>query len=92
MAEAYVSDTRIAWACRALLSGRSIGQGDEIAEAAGWRLAAIAWRLRAQYGWPILTEYTAPENHARYRLAPYCDRSKLTFPASARGLAKRATE
>jgi hypothetical protein len=85
MTEAHVPDreTKIAWACRALLSGRSIGQGDEIAEAAGWRLAAIAWRLKAQYGWPILTEYT-PENHARYKLARNCDRSKLTLPPSAR--------
>ena len=37
----YSGPTQVAWACRVLLSGRTIGHDDEIAEAKGWRLAAI---------------------------------------------------
>ena len=88
----YSSDTQVEWACRALLSGRSIGHIDEIAEARGWRLSAIVWRLKHKYGWPILTEYTGQENHARYKLAVGCDRAKLRFPPSAKGLAGGAVQ
>lgn len=82
----YSGPTQVAWACRVLLSGRTIGHDDEIAEAMGWRLAAIVWRLKNAYGWPIDTVYTGPENHARYKLRPGCDRSRLRFPRSARHL------
>lgn len=84
----YSSPTQVEWTCRALLSGRSIGHDDEIAEAKGWRLSAIVWRLKHRYGWPILTEYTGPENLARYKLQPGCDRTRLRFPRSARSLSE----
>lgn len=82
----YSSATQVEWTCRALLSGRAIGHHEEIAEVQGWRLAAIVWRLKHKYGWPILTEYTGPENRAQYKLEPGCDRAKLLFPQSARHL------
>ena len=82
----YSSPSQIEWACRALLSGRTIGHGDEIAEAAGWRLAAIVWRLKHRYGWPISTEYVGPENRACYKLQVGIDRAALRFPPSARAL------
>lgn len=82
----YSSATQVEWACRALLSGRTIGHGDEIAEAQGWRLSAIVWRLKHRYAWPITTEYVGPENHACYKLTPGSDRTKLRFPRSARHL------
>lgn len=85
----YSSTSQVSWTCNALLSGRSIGHDNEIAEAKGWRLSAIIHRLKRRYGWPILTEYSGPENHARYKLAPGTDRSKLEYPASARHLAER---
>ena len=84
----YSNASQVSWACAALLSGRSIGHEDEIGEAQGWRLSAIVWRLKRQYGWPILTEYTGPENHARYKLTPGIDRAKLQFPPSAQHLLK----
>jgi hypothetical protein len=85
----FSSATQVEWACRALLSGRTIGHDDEIAEARGWRLAAIVWRLRHRYGWPITAEYVGPENRACYKLHPDADRSRLRFPRSARALAPR---
>lgn len=84
----YSGPTQIAWACDALLSGRTIGHDDEIGEVNGWRLAAIVWRLKNAYGWPVDTIYTGPENHARYKLALDCNRSNLRFPPSARHLGK----
>lgn len=83
----YSSDTQIEWACRAFLSGRTIGHDDEITEAKGWRLAAIVWRLKHRYGWPILAEYVGTENRASYKLAPDADRTRLRFPRSAQTLA-----
>lgn len=84
----YSSATQVEWTCRALLSGRTIGHDDEIAEARGWRLSAIVWRLRHRYGWPISTDYVGPENLARYKLQPGCDRTRLRFPPSARHLSQ----
>lgn len=84
----FSSPTQIYWTCAALLGGRTIGHDDEIAEVMGWRLAAIVWKLKRSYGWPIETEYTGPENHARYKLALGCDRAALRFPPSARRLAE----
>ncbi|OWJ76173.1 hypothetical protein [Haematobacter genomosp. 1] len=86
----FSSPTQVYWTCAALLGGRAIGHGDEIAEVNGWRLAAIVWRLKHYYGWPIDTDYIGPENHARYKLAVGCDRSKLRLPPSARRLAEGA--
>lgn len=84
----YSSDSQIKWACAGLLSGRTLAHNDEIAEAQGWRLAAIVWRLKNVYGWPITTEYVGPENRACYKLSPGTDRAKLIFPPSARDLGK----
>lgn len=84
----FSSPTQVFWTCAALLGGRTIGHDDEIAEVQGWRLAAIVWKLKHRYGWPILTEYTGPENRAAYKLQPGCDRSRLRFPPSARNLAE----
>lgn len=83
----FSSHSQIRWACAGLLSGRTLAHNDEIAEAQGWRLAAIVWRLKNKYGWPISTEYVGPENRAAYKLQPGIDRAKLTFPPSARDLA-----
>lgn len=76
----YSSPTQVAGTCRALLSGRTIGYGDEIAEVQGWRLVAIVWRLKRRYGWPIDTIYTDPENRAEYKLQRGTDRAHLAFP------------
>lgn len=86
----FSSDSQIRWACKALLSGRTVGHNDEIAESKGWRLAAIVWRLKNEYDWPITTEYVGPENRATYKLQPGTDRAKLEFPRSARDLSKGA--
>lgn len=88
----YSSDSQVKWACAALLSGRTIGHNDEITEAKGWRLAAIVWRLKRRYAWPITTEYVGPENRACYKLTPGIDRSKLLLPKSAADLAVGAVE
>ncbi|MEI4471501.1 hypothetical protein [Frigidibacter sp. MR17.24] len=82
----FSSPTQIAWACRALLTGRTIGHNDEIAEVDGHRLAAIVHRLKSKYGWPIDTTYTGRENAAQYKLRPGCDRAALRFPPSAKHL------
>lgn len=84
----YSSPSQVYWTCCALLSGRTIGHHDEIAEVQGWRLAAIVWRLRHRYGWPIEAVYTGPENRAEYKLALGTDTAKLQFPPSARRLAE----
>lgn len=86
----YSGNSQIKWACAGLLSGRTLGHNDEIAEAQGWRLAAIVWRLKNKYGWPITTEYVGPENRACYKLEPGTDRASLAFPPSARALARSA--
>ncbi|MGP6090080.1 hypothetical protein [Antarctobacter jejuensis] len=82
----YSSQSQVYWCCKALLDGRTISHKTEIREVRGWRLGAIVHRLKHEYGWPILVEYRGPENVAYYRLCPNCDRSKLRFPRSARGL------
>lgn len=84
----YSCDTQVSWACAALLSGRAIGHNAEIADARGWRSAAIVWRLMSKYSWPITTEDVGPENRACYRLVPGTDWAKLTLPLSARSLLK----
>ncbi|MCI5040685.1 MAG: hypothetical protein MRY81_13485 [Donghicola eburneus] len=82
----YSSPTQVFWCCKALLEGRTISHKTEIREVRGWRLGAIIHRLKASYGWTILTEYRGPDNVAHYRLSPDCDRAKLRFPPSARSL------
>jgi hypothetical protein len=82
----YSDPSQVSWACAALLSGRTIGHHDEITEAKGWRLAAIVWRLKHRYGWPISTEYVGPENRACYKLEIGLDRTKLRLPPSAKDL------
>lgn len=84
----YSSASQVEWACGAPLSGRTIGHDDEISEAAGWRLAAIVHRLKRRYEWPILTQYTGPENRAAYKLEPGTDRTMLRYLPSALHLAQ----
>lgn len=83
----YSSPTQIAWACEALLSGRTISHKTEIREVRGWRLGAIVHTLRSRYGWPIVAEYRGRENVAHYSLAPGIDPAALRFPRSATMLA-----
>ena len=84
----FSSPTQVYWCCRALLDGRSISHRTEIREVKGWRLAAICHRLKAEYGWPILSEPRGPVNTAYYRLRPGFDRKALRFPPSAQALAE----
>jgi hypothetical protein len=88
----YSNPTQVFWTCQALLNGREISHKTEIREVRGWRLGAIVHNLKANYGWPILAEYRAPENVAFYRLDPACDRTRLRFPRSAHALAKEGGE
>lgn len=84
----YSSPTQVYWACKALLTGRTISHRTEIREVRGWRLAAIVERLRRQYGWPIDVDYRGPDNTAHYRLRPGTDPASLRFPPSAKALAE----
>jgi hypothetical protein len=65
----FSSPTQVFWCCKALIEGRSISHRTEIREVRGWRLAAIAHRLKHHYGWPIVVEFKGPENTAYYQLA-----------------------
>jgi hypothetical protein len=77
----YSGETQIRWACRELIKGREISHAHEIAEANGWRLAAIVWVLRHRYNWPIETRYG--ENRiAYYRLVQNVDIDSLERPRS----------
>ena len=82
----YSGETQVFWTCKALLEGRTISHKTEIREVRGWRLGAIVFRLRRDYGWPIDVEYRGPENVAHYKLRPGTDRTSLRFPRSARTL------
>lgn len=84
----YSKPTSVYWTCKALLDGRTISHQTEIREVHGWRLGAIVHRLKAEFGWPICTEYTSPGRIALYRLSPDADRTKLRFPKSAKALCK----
>lgn len=88
MSQWYSNKTQVFWTCEALLGGRIISHKTEIREVKGWRLGAIVWNLKRNYGWPILAEYRGPENIAHYRLAPGTDRTRLKFPRSAKALAE----
>ena len=82
----YSGETQVFWTCKALLEGRTISHKTEIREVRGWRLGAIVFRLRRDYGWPIDVEYRGPENVAHYKLRPGTDRTSLRFPRSAQAL------
>lgn len=83
----YSKSTSVYWTCKALLDGRTISQLTQIQDVRGWRLPAIVHRLKAEYDWPICTEYRAPDNIAFYSLPPNADRNKMRFPKTAKGLA-----
>ena len=78
--------TQVACLCRRLMSGRSIGQTDQINAARGWRLSPIVFRLRAQHGWPIKTDCGDESRIARYRLVLGADRKKLKLAKSVASL------
>ena len=84
----YSSPTQVFWCCKALLDGRTISHRTEIREVNGWRLGAIVHRLKTKYHWPIVADYRGPENVAYYALPPGTDRTRLTFPPSAKALAQ----
>ena len=74
----YSNDSQIAWVCNALIEGRTITHRDEIAEARGWRLAAVIHNLRKRYKWNITTEYDL-HKVAHYKMV---GSGKVEFPAS----------
>ena len=84
----YSKPTSVYWVCDALLDGRTISQLTQIQHIRGWRLGAIVHRLKAEYGWPICTEYRHPDNVAFYSLSGDVDRAKLRFPKSAKALSQ----
>lgn len=77
----FSSDSSIKWACRELLSGRSISHPDGIAEAQGWRLSAIVYVLRHRYQWDIQTTRRGARRVAFYHLRRHP--GTLTLPPSA---------
>ena len=79
----YSSETQIAWACRQLLKGQEISHLDEIKSVKGWRLAAIIWRLRHEFDWPI-DKREGKDGVVFYRLERGVDKSKLRMPSSYR--------
>jgi len=84
----YSKPTQVYWTCKALLDGRTISHRTEIREVRGWRLGAIIHRLKNDYGWPILTTYSTPDNVAFYSLTEGTDCTVLRFPPSAKALAQ----
>ena len=85
----YSGQTKVYWCCDELLKGREISCETEIREVRGWRLGAIIYRLKSDYGWPILTTYRRPDNVAFYRLSADANHSGLRFPPSASALANK---
>jgi len=79
-------ETSVYWACKALLSGRTITHQDEMREIGAWRLGAIIYRLKREFKWPINVEYRGPEKVAHYSLERDADKNALRFPRSARAL------
>jgi hypothetical protein len=82
----HSNKTQVYWACKALITGRTINHMDEIGETKGWRLGAIVHNLRQKYNWPINTVYVGPENIAHYSLDKGCAWRHLKFPKSASAL------
>ena len=77
----YSNESQIRWACLELIKGREISHADEIAEARGWRLSAIIYRLRHHYKWPITTRYD-DNRIGHYRLSGDVDCEALKKPRS----------
>lgn len=77
----YSNETQIRWACLQLIRGREISHAHEIAEAKGWRLAAIVHNLRHKYNWPIVARYDECRV-AYYKLAKEVDKETLKKPRS----------
>lgn len=77
----YSGETQIRWACRELIKGREISHAHEIAEARGWRLAAIIHNLIHKYKWPIDKRYDS-KRVAYYRLGRDVDTDALKKPRS----------
>jgi hypothetical protein len=82
----YSKPTSVFWACKALKDGRIITHQDEMAEIGAWRLGAIIYRLKREFGWPVQVEYRGREQIAHYSLAPDTDTAKLRLPRSAKAL------
>lgn len=81
MSRWYSNETQIRWACLMLIKGREISHAHEIAEANGWRLAAVIFQLRHKYNWPIETRY-GTNRIAYYRLRRGVDAEALKKPRS----------
>ena len=64
-----------------LIKGREISHAHEIAEAKGWRLAAVIFQLRHKYNWPIETRYDT-SRIAYYSLRRDADTDALKKPRS----------
>ena len=79
----YSNPTSVYWTCKALMDGQTISQLTQIQNVKGWRLPAVIHRLKAEYHWPICTEYRQPDGVAFYSLPPDVDRATLRFPKSA---------
>jgi len=82
----YSSAPQIAWACKALLEGRTINHATEFMECQGWRLSGIIHVLRKKHGWPIITELRGKGNIGHYFLETGLDIGKLELPRSAKRL------
>ncbi|WP_299872679.1 hypothetical protein [uncultured Sulfitobacter sp.] len=85
-AHSYSKPTSVYWTCKALTEGQTISQLTQIQNVKGWRLPAVIHRLKAEYHWPICTEYRQPDGVAFYSLSPDVDRATLRFPKSAEAL------
>ena len=82
----YSGKSQVFWTCKALLDGRTINQLTELQEVRGWRLGAIAHRLKDEFHWPIDADYRGPRNVAHYFLKAGIDKTKLRLPRSAQSL------
>jgi len=82
----YSGATQIAWACKALLEGRTITHATEFMECKGWRLSGIVYVLIHKHGWPIITELRGKGNIGHYFLETGLDIGKLELPRSAKRL------
>ncbi len=77
----YSGNSQIRWVCLQLIKGREISHTHEIAEAKGWRLAAIIHNLKHKYKWGIETRY-GESRVAYYRLGRGVDTEALKKPPS----------
>ncbi len=84
----YSKHTSVHMACKLLLDGQTISQITLMRSGHGWRLGAIIHRLKTEYGWPIHTIYSTPDNVAFYSIKADIDRTALRLPPSASALGK----